>query len=128
MIPFQERKKLRKILYSKVTLVVLFIILLLVVRGAWGIHQKAEIAISERDIAARDLAEKQSRVSELNTSLMQLKSENGIEEEIRQKYDVARPGEEVVKIVDDSAKKGENGGAVSKKGFWQSLVSIFGGN
>ncbi|MFA5997750.1 MAG: septum formation initiator family protein [Candidatus Paceibacterota bacterium] len=127
MIPFQERKKLRKFLYSPITLVVLFVALVFVTRGAWGIHQKAEIAISERDIAARDLAEKQSRVSELNTSLTRLKSDNGIEQEIRQKYDVARPGEEVVKIVDDSSKKGENGGVVEKS-FWQRIVSFFIGN
>lgn len=126
MIPFQERKKIRKILYSKTTLVVLALLVFAVGRGAWGIYQKAEIARSERDIAARSLAELQARTSELQTSLALLKSDKGIEEEVRQKYTVARPGEEVVVVVDDSAKKGKNGEVVETKSFWQQIISIFG--
>jgi len=125
MIPFQERKKLRKILYSKVTLVILFIILLAVGRGAWSIHQKAKIAVSERDIAERSLLQLESRTAELQKSLTRLKSEQGIEEEVRQKYTVALPGEEVVVVVDDVAKKGKNSEAVETKSFWQRFVSFF---
>ena len=125
MIPFQERKKLRKILYSKVTLVILTLVLLVVARGAWGIHQKAQIAISERNIARHSLEELESRTKELEVSLELLNSEQGIEAEVRQKYTVARPGEEVVVVVDDKAKKGENSEVVEKS-FWQRVVSFFG--
>lgn len=126
MIPFQERKKLRKILYSPITLVVLFIVFVFVARGAWGIHQKAKIAIEERDIAMRELSEKQARVAELNASLEYLKSPQGEEAEIRQKLGAALINEEVVVVVDDNTKKGENSGAVGNKGFWQRVVSFFG--
>jgi len=126
MIPFQERKKLRKILYSRVTLVVLAVVLFGVARGAWNIHQKAEIARSERDIASHTLSDLESRTAELKTSLVRLKSERGMEEEVRQKYTVAKPGEEVVIVVDDSAKKGKNGGATDTKSIWNRLASFFG--
>lgn len=126
MIPFQERKKLRKILYSRVTLAVLALALFLVARGAWGIHQKAQIAISERGIAEHSLGELESRTAELKASLERLKSRRGVEEEIRQKFDAALPNEEVVKIVDDSAKKGENSEAAGSKSPWQQFVSFFG--
>ena len=125
MIPFQGRQKLRKILYSKVTLLVLTALVFFVGRGAWNTHQKAQIARSERSIAERSLNELESRTSELQASLIRLKSERGIEEEVRQKYTVARPGEEVVIVVDDSVKKGENSKTVSEKGFWRSLVDFF---
>lgn len=95
-------------------------------KGAWGIHQKAQIALSEREIAARSLSDLEARTAELKESLTRLKSERGIEEEVRQKYTVARPGEEVVIVVDDSGKKGENSGAMEQKSFWQKLASIFG--
>lgn len=127
MIPFQERKKIRKILYSKITLVVLFLVLLGVGRGAWGIYQKAEIARSERDITARSLAELQDRTIELKTSLNRLKSSQGIEEEVRQKYTVARPGEEVVVVIDENAKKSNNSEVVAEKSLWERFISIFSG-
>ncbi|MBI5798669.1 MAG: hypothetical protein HZB10_01945 [Candidatus Yonathbacteria bacterium] len=125
MIPFQERKKLRKILYSKVTILVLFLVLLAVGRGAWGVYQKAEIARGERDVALRTLTDIESRTAKLETSLNRLKSEQGIEEEVRQKYMVSKLGEEVVVVVDDSAKKGENTETGTDRGFWSRFVEFF---
>ena len=113
-------------MYSKVTILALFVVLIAVGKGAWEIHQKAVIAETERDITAKELADVQTRTSELEASLAQLKSNQGIETEVRQKYSVARPGEEVVVVVDGSAKKSENGEAVGKKSFWQQFISFFG--
>jgi len=126
MIPFQERKKLRKIMYSKLTLAVLFVVLLAVGRGSWDIYQKAVVAETERAIAEKALTDIQNRTIELQTSLERLKSTQGIEAEVRQKYTVARPGEEVVVVVDDSSKKGENSGVVSEKSLWQRITSFLG--
>ena len=104
----------------------LAVLVFFVGRGAWNTHQKAQIARSERDIAERAFTEMESRSSELQASLIRLKSDRGIEEEVRQKYTVARPGEEVVIIVDDSVKKGENSEAMDNKNPWQYFVSLFG--
>ena len=128
MIPFQERKKIRRILYSKPTLIALALVLIAVINGAWGIHQKAEIAISERDIAKRSLTELEARNAELNVSLERIRSANGKEEIIRQNFSVAKAGEEVVNVVDDSVKKSENGEASATKGFWQRIINFFAGN
>jgi len=125
MIPFQERKKLRKILYSKFTLFVLFVLLIVVGRGAWKIHEKAVVAQTERDIAIRSLDDLGSRTNALQASLVLLKSDHGIESEVRQKYTVALTGEEVVVVVDDNTKKSENGEVVEKS-FWQHITSFFG--
>lgn len=125
MIPFQGRQKLRKILYSKITLIILAVMVFFVGRGAWNTHMKAQIARSEQNISERMLAEMESRNYELQASLIRLKSARGIEEEVRQKYAVARIGEEVVIVVDDSVKKGENDETTVEKGFWQRFVSIF---
>ena len=127
MIPFQERKKLRKILYSKVSLAVLLVILFAVGQGLWRIQEKVTIARAERDLAARSFADLQSRTEELQASLARLKSDSGIEEEVRQKFTVARPGEEVVVVVDESAKKGKNGEAMEKRSIWEHIQSFFAG-
>ncbi|HAT68090.1 MAG: hypothetical protein A2481_02835 [Candidatus Yonathbacteria bacterium RIFOXYC2_FULL_47_9] len=127
MLPFQERKKFRKILYSKASILMLFVGFMLVSRGAWSVHQKAKIARIERDESVRILAELQERNTALEVSLERLKSDKGIEDEVRQKYAVARPGEEVVVVVDESSKKGKNGDEALQKSFWQRFISLFTG-
>lgn len=126
MIPFQDRKRIRGFLYSKTSLSVLFLMLLLAGNGVWGIYQKSKTASSERDIALRSLTDLESRTAELQVSLDHLGTARGIEEEVRQKYTVARKGEEVVVVVDDSAKKSKNDMVADEGGFWQKVLSVFG--
>lgn len=124
MIPFQERKKLRKILYSKASLIALFLLLGVALNGAWGIYQKAAIARAERDRAKRSLAELEARTTELQASLARLESEKGIETDVRQKFTVALPGEDVVVIVDDPAEKSKN--IETPRGFWAHVREYLG--
>lgn len=124
MIPFQERKKFRKVLYSKATLLVLLGVSIFVTRGAWQVYQKAAIARAERVEAERSLAELDARTEGFEASIARLKSEQGIEEEIRQKFTVARPNEEVVVIVDETDKKSKNGEVPREQSFWKKLLNF----
>lgn len=113
-------------MYSKISLVVLSIVLINVGKGSWDISQKARVAETERGIAEKDLADKQNRNAELHTSLERLKSTQGVEAEVRQKYSVALPAEELVVVVDDASKKGENGDATNTQSIWSHFISFFG--
>lgn len=126
MIPFQERKKIRKIIYSKVSLVVLLVAVFFVARGAWGVHQKAQIALSERDIARASLTELESRNAELEASLVRLKSQHGLEAEVRQKYTVAKQGEDIVVIVDGDPKNDAVSGNSEDLSLWSKISMFFG--
>lgn len=126
MLPFQERKKFRKILYSKTALLVLFVIVIFMTRGAWKIHNKAVIAQEERDETARSLADLQGRTKDLEASIVKLKSGQGVEEEVRQKFTVAKQGEEVVVVVDENAKKSKNGELIDQ-GAWARVLRFFRG-
>jgi cell division protein FtsB len=125
MIPFQERKKLRKILYAKATLLVLLVVLIFVVRGTYQVYQKAHIARTEQKEVEKSFEELALHANELEQSVERLKSEQGIEGEIRQKFTVARPGEEVVVIVDESTKKSKNGESKENQSFWQKLLVLW---
>lgn len=117
MHPFQERRKWRKILYSKTVLVLLVVVLALVARGAWNIHQKSLIAKTERDRAAQNLAELELRTKDLEGSITTLKSAFGEEGELRQKFSVAGKGEDLVVVVDETDQNGKNTGATGDRGF-----------
>ncbi len=125
MIPFQERKKLRKILYAKATLLVLLVALVFVARGTYQVYQKAHIARTEQKEVEKSFEELALHASELEQSVERLKGEQGIEWEIRQKFTVARPGEEVVVIVDESNKKSKNGESEENQSFWQKLLVLW---
>ena len=105
----------------------LAIFAVLVARGAWGIHQKATITAIERTEAERTLSDLEKRSRELEVSLVSLKSAQGIEAEVRQKFTVARPGEELVVVVDENDKKGKNGEEVLEGGLWAQITRFFGG-
>lgn len=122
---FQERKKIRKILYSKVTLVVLFIILIVASRGAYQIYGKAARARIEREEALSALAEMKIHTTELTENIARLKSDRGIEEEIRQRFTVARPGEEVVVVVDENDKKSKDSEIAGGQSLWARFLSFF---
>ena len=104
MLDFREKTQLRKIVYSKVTLVVFALILFLVARGAWGMYDKSVEASAKRDAAAKQLVDLVAREKELNSDIDHLSTDRGIEEEIRNRFMVAKEGENVI-IVSDPANK-----------------------
>ena len=102
----------------------LFVLFVVVAHGSWQIYGKASIARAERDEAARKLAEVESHTKELEANIAWLKSDRGIEEEVRQKFTVARFGEEVVVVVDESNKKSKDSGTDSGPSFWNRFLSF----
>jgi gas vesicle protein len=105
MYNFQQRKKIRKMLTSRWAFGLLAFITVLLVRGAWGVHLK----MKESEEALRKVHENLStsieREAQLSKSIESLKTPEGVEREIRGKFNVAKNGEEVIMIVD--AKQNE---------------------
>ncbi len=100
MLEFREKKRFRGILSSKVTIGILVVLVALLGRGVWGIYSKQLIAVENRFEAERELAALAAREQFLESEVNKLTTENGIALEIREKYNVRKPGEEVVVIVD----------------------------
>jgi len=101
MKELQRKQKFRHIIYSIPSLLVLFAIALLLAKGALGVVSK-EKESSER---LRYLEEKENSLSlreqELRKGVARLQTEEGIENEIKEKFSVTQEGEYVAVIVDD---------------------------
>lgn len=100
MLERSEKRKLRRAIYSPLSVLVLFGLVLYLSSRVWEVYQ-AHSETEER------LAEKQAEFGELTgrqamleSEIARLDTERGLEEEIRAKYEVAKPGEEVLVIVD----------------------------
>jgi len=86
--------------YSKISLVVLAVVVIFLSRAAYGAYQKYALARATLKSAETKLAEIESRQETIRTEINELKTTRGIESELRTKFQVAKPGEEVIIIVE----------------------------
>lgn len=120
MMEFQEKRRVKKALYSKITLVLLLFLLFIILRGVWGVYQKQKYTKDNLEKVEDNLAELKEREERLSAEIDWLKTENGMEQEIREKYGLVKPGEEVIIIVD---KKDINLVDNSENlSFWQKVL------
>ncbi len=96
MIDFRERSQLRRAIYAKPTILVLAVLVVITLRGAWGMYLKNQEAAIKRDKANTELVALETREKELNEDIARLKTERGQEEEIRNRFMVAKEGEKVI--------------------------------
>ncbi len=126
MREFQQKRNTRRKIYSKTTAVILFFLIILVGRGTWNIYQKYQESSQNADRVSVELAKLQGRQADLQKSLSHLDTDEGVEEEIRQKFQVSKDGEKVFVIVDSTSSASTT---EEKAGFfgniWNDIKNIF---
>ena len=100
MLSAIEKRRIKKVIYSKVTLVVVTVLLVLVARGTWDIYEKAKYASTNEVRVKTELELLKKREEFLNKELYNIRTNRGKEAEIRAKFDVGREGEKLVVLVD----------------------------
>ena len=118
MYDFHEKKRARRRLYSPLTFIILGALIFIVLYNVWDMYQKsrrtAEALQKTRD--AYDVLAARERF--LEERLEQLGTEAGVESEIRERFGVAKAGEEVIVVLS------EEEGRLSipkEKGWWERL-------
>ena len=123
MFDFHEKRKLRRILYSKAALIVLGVLVVWFSYQVFIVYEKDKQARERRAESVALLQELEGRKNQLRSEVERLSTDRGIEEEIRDRFEVAREGEQVIVIVDapeESKQKPEK-----KKGFFERLFDWF---
>lgn len=119
-----KRTALRKLVYSRATIVVLAVLVVLLGIGVFNAYQtasRAEEKRAEREAVLQNLKERQAALSR---EIEQLETERGIEAEIRTKYDVGHEGEGVIVIVDAPANEA-NATTTDERGFFSRILDFF---
>lgn len=124
MLEFQEKRKIKKYLYSRVTLVFLVIGIALLSNAVWGVYKKQDMTKDNLDKVATSLESLRGREAMLQSEIDRLQTQSGIEEEVREKYGLIKPGEEVIIMVN---KEGGSDSALDdeKADFWQKVKEWF---
>ncbi len=107
-------------LYSKPVLLVLVILIGFLLNAVWNVYQKRQIAKDNYAKIADNLDKLQSREKILSAEIERLKLNEGMEEEIRERYGLVKPGEEVLVIVSDN-KAQVSTSTSANTSLWQKI-------
>ncbi len=105
MREFSQKRKIKRILYSPLVLIILFIILFFIAKGSLGVYKKYSLSKDRLETSQGELGVLEDKKDNIVNKIDRLQTETGIEKEIRSKFSVAREGEKVIVIVDDKEKE-----------------------
>ena len=124
MKSFQKNNRLSDVMQSKTSLVILGIIILVFAYSMFSFLNKMIETSKNKKIVQDKIAELQKSKEKLNLDINKLKTEKGVEENIREKFGLAKDGENMILVVDDQTNKQteQKAEAVS---FWSFFKNLF---
>ena len=123
MRSFQKSGRLKRIIQSKTFLIFFGIVILAFIYSMFDFIGKMEETGKNRKIVEDKITELEKSKEKLNSDITKLKTEQGIEESIREKFGLAKEGENMILIIDD-----KNSSEIPKNtdsgGFFSWLKSL----
>ncbi len=125
----RQRNQFRKIFFSRPVFILFFVVAVMLVMPAFNAYKKSKHAVLRNNILKDEVSEMQKRKNELEANISQLRTDLGVEKEIRKKFPVKKPGEEFIVIINT-----ENGEEVAQEylqkqeeadSFFQKLLNLF---
>lgn len=96
-----KKKTRRKIITTRrLFLVVALFLIPLLAQGAWGMYQTFLRAKREAGVSQKTYESLAERREQMSASLDAVSSRLGMEIELRKRFDVGKPGEELIVVVD----------------------------
>lgn len=126
MREFERKRKVKQRIYSKFTIVALLVVLGFLVSGTFNIYKKANLSERQMDLASARLAKLEKQQTNLEYKIEALKSDVGIEEQIRNKFYLAKEGERAVFIIDKELVEEPAPEPRGLKGIWHKTIDFFG--
>ncbi|MBU0722780.1 septum formation initiator family protein [Patescibacteria group bacterium] len=91
-------------------------------RATWNIYQKAQQAKKNTAIVAEEYDKLKNREQELEAKINTLNTPLGVETEIRDKFGLAKEGEEIVIVIDElEPTKEVEADNIAEKTFWGKI-------
>lgn len=125
MREFQEKHRIKQKIYSKTVLFILLCILVLTARGVLNVYAKEKESRKDLEQVQKQEALLATRAVDMQEHSDHIRTESGVEAEIRSKFDVAKQGEGVIVLVDKPLPVVIPQETSVIKRWWNSVVSIF---
>ena len=104
MKEFYTKRKVKRILYSKFSILLLVGIFFLIAKAGFHLYEKERESASNLRNAKQELGRLKDRQGVLTDEIRRLSTPIGVEQEIREKFKVAKEGEHMIIIVGDEEK------------------------
>lgn len=125
MFNFYEKRKLRRVIYSKPIAIGILLIALFLGNVAYNAWDKASIAKGKRMEVAAELAVLEAREAMLRERIAYLETDKGKEEELRKQFDVGREGEYAIVVVEKEVRVPLDANKKDEKGFFGKILEWF---
>lgn len=117
---FQTKRRVRDFLYSPIALLLLLMLIVFLSRAARGSFIEYREAARAEHLGSARAAELTAQEARLLESAALFGSDRAAEQEIREKLRMAKPGEEVIMMVDEPARK-ESDIVLSGIPWWRKI-------
>ena len=97
---FNQRRDPLRLLGKRLLLILLFVLVIIAISGAWKAYRKEQESLSLRQEAEIQLADIAKRRAQLEADIAKLNTTRGMEEALREQYRLAKTGEHLIIIVD----------------------------
>ncbi len=129
MQEFQKKRKIRKILFSPAVLVAFSVFLVFLSSSTIRVYLRSRAASIKKEEFEQKLVNLEKRKSVLEGEIKRLQSKFGVENELREKFNLRKPGEKTLVIVDKAEKNDKMNSEKKSESFfqkiWQTIKSIF---
>ena len=127
MQKLQDRYFLKNLLSSTIFFAFMVLLAVVLTRAAIGLYNKNSMASLKRIQTEKKLVGLIETKNKLEATVLELGTKEGLEKELRENFNVVKPGEKVIVILDDKNKetKSDVAGEVEKNSFWSRILSIF---
>lgn len=111
--------------HSPLFLGIIFCVLVLFSYNLIGLIEKERETSKQKELALNKLDNYKAREAALSDDISKLKTPEGTESAIREKYQVAKAGEKMVQIVDDNSRDAVPEENAKEHGFWAFIKKLF---
>jgi cell division protein FtsB len=126
MLGVRRKYRIRRFFGSGIAFAVVLLLFVVFVHAAFSMYLNAKEAQDKRDLARAELKRLEARESDLETEVAKLSSDRGVEEELRNRYFIAKEGERVAVVNVDRPNDGVEPRKIEKRGFWKKILSAVG--
>ncbi len=124
MAQFKKREEYR-FWHSPLVLVVLFCIVVLFAYNVIGLIEKEHETAKNKESELAKIDDLRNRQTELTSDIAKLSTDEGKEESIRDKFQVVKPGEKMVVIVDSNPQTQASADQSVDHSFWGFIKRMF---
>ena len=125
MLRVREGNPWKKIFFSWPTVAILFVIAILITRSTYFVWLRERATAELLSERKAELADVNRRGVLIEEKLEALGTPRGIEEEVRSRFEVAKPGEKVIVIVDQNAAS-SGIASVGGRSIWTRVRAFLG--